>query len=62
MKTITVRHSGHCTKCGDWIMKGEKALWDEGKGISHDECPNQDLPVDDTRLVVIDPDPDFYLK
>lgn len=61
MKYIKVKHSGKCFECNEWIMAGEFALWEEGVGIKHEEC-KVELSDDDSRLVVIDPDPDFYLK
>lgn len=42
-------------------MAGEFALWEEGVGIMHEECPVI-LEETDSRLVIEESDPDFYLK
>jgi len=64
MEIIRVKHSGKCFECGGWIMQGEFAYWKKGFGIKHQECKDDSINKieDDSRLVVIDPDPDFYLK
>ena len=63
MIEITVKYSAKCIECDEYILNGEKALWIEGQGIKHltNECIIG-FREDNSRLVVIEPDEDFYLK
>ena len=63
MIEITVKYSGKCVECNEWIQKGEKAFWLEGEGIKHlaNECIIG-FREDDSRLVVIESDEEFWLK
>lgn len=42
-------------------MQGDPAFWIPGIGIKCIECKEQ-FVEDDSRLIVIEPDEDFYLK
>lgn len=51
---LTVKFSNKCIQCDSYIMKGEKALWMEGLGIKHIDCPVINLePVKDTSTMII---------
>lgn len=56
-KTITVKYPNRCVECRIVIKEGETALYLQGLGLKHKECPTGlELPKDDTRMVIIDAD------
>lgn len=58
---ITVKYSGKCFECREYILKGNSALWYKKIGIKCIECATQFIP-DDSKLIIIEPDEEFYLK
>jgi DNA/RNA endonuclease YhcR with UshA esterase domain len=38
LRKISLKYSGKCAKCGQWIPVGETAFWEEGKGVWHLDC------------------------
>jgi len=58
---IILKYTGQCFECGQWIMKGSSALWFKGIGIKCIECIIS-FAEDNSRLIIIEPDEEFYLK
>jgi len=58
---IILKYTSKCFKCGEWIVKKSPALWCKGKGIKCIECI-VGFTEDNSRLIVIEPDEEFYLK
>lgn len=50
--------------CGGLMEKGTDANYEINMGVVHISCPveGDELPTDDTRLIIEEQDDDFYLK
>lgn len=59
---IQVKHAANCIECGKAILEDQTALWMQGLGIKHVECPTGILEEDKSQLVIIEKDDEKLLN
>jgi len=60
---IICKFSSKCNNCGTWLMQGDNVRYIVNlQKIQCIECPEPIDDDDDSRLIIEETDPDFYLK